>query len=63
MTPNAIPAIRRLVRSIDLDTARDIAAHAITLTTPAEVHRYLQIRLADFGPQFLTSAHFTQFAN
>ncbi len=60
MTPSAIPAIRRLVRSIDYEMARNIAAHAITLTTPAEVHRYIQAHLSDLGAQFLTSAHFAQ---
>jgi phosphotransferase system enzyme I (PtsI) len=60
MTPSAIPAIRRLVRSIDLDTAQNIAAHIITLTTPAEVHRYVQAHLSDLGAQFLASAHSPQ---
>jgi phosphotransferase system enzyme I (PtsI) len=63
MTPTAIPAIRRLVRSIDLDTAQNIAAHAITLTTPAEVHRYMQAHLSDLGAQFLASAHFSQLVS
>jgi phosphotransferase system enzyme I (PtsI) len=63
MTPTAIPAIRRLVRSIDLDTAQNIAAHVITLTTPAEVHRYMQAHLSDLGTQFLASAHFSQLVS
>jgi phosphotransferase system enzyme I (PtsI) len=48
MTPSAIPAIRRLVRSIKLDTAQAIAAHTLSLTTPAEVHRYVQAQMG-FG--------------
>src|SRR5262245_7297585 len=60
MTPSAIPAIRRLVRSIELETAQNIAAHAISLTTPAEVHRYIQAHLSDLGAQFLATAHSTQ---
>lgn len=63
MTPTAIPAIRRLVRSIELDAAQTIAAHAITLTTPAEVHRYVTAHLSDLGAQFLASAHFAQLAS
>lgn len=63
MTPSAIPTIRRLVRSIGLDTAQNMAAHAITLTTPAEVHRYVQAHLSDLGAQFLGSAHSTQLVS
>ncbi|MBO0798851.1 MAG: phosphoenolpyruvate--protein phosphotransferase, partial [Blastocatellia bacterium] len=55
MTPSALPAIRRLVRSIKLETAAAIANHALTLTTPAEVHRYIQTHLSDLGAQFLAS--------
>ncbi len=61
MTPNAIPAIRRLVRSIDLKTVVEIATHAVGLTTPAEVHRYVSAHLSDLGAQFLASAHIAQF--
>jgi phosphoenolpyruvate-protein kinase (PTS system EI component) len=63
MTPSAIPAIRRLVRSIKLDTAQEIAANALTLTTPAEVHRYVQTHLSDLGAQFMASAYFSQFVS
>jgi phosphoenolpyruvate-protein phosphotransferase (PTS system enzyme I) len=63
MTPNAIPAIRRLVRSIDLETAEKIAVQATNLTTPAEVHRYVNAHLADLGTQFLASAHFDQLVS
>jgi phosphoenolpyruvate-protein phosphotransferase (PTS system enzyme I) len=63
MTPSAIPAIRRLVRSIKLDTAQEIATNALTLTTPAEVHRYVQAHLSDLGAQFLASAYFSQFVS
>jgi phosphotransferase system enzyme I (PtsI) len=58
MTPSAIPAIRRLVRSIRLEDAEKIAAHAIALETPADVHRYLQSHLSELGSQFLATAHF-----
>ncbi|MDX2034390.1 MAG: phosphoenolpyruvate--protein phosphotransferase [Blastocatellia bacterium] len=58
MTPTAIPAIRRLVRSIRLEDAQKIARGAIKLNTPAEVHRYVQTHLADLGSQFFAAAHF-----
>lgn len=41
MTPSAIPMIKRVIRSVDLKEARAIATHALTLTTPAEVNRYV----------------------
>jgi phosphoenolpyruvate-protein phosphotransferase (PTS system enzyme I) len=63
MTPNAIPAIRRLVRSIRISAAEQIANHAITLTTPAEVHRYINANISDLGTQLLSSAHIDQLAS
>ena len=47
MTPSAIPAIRRLVRSIRLEDAEKIAKEVLKLSTPAEVHHYLQTHLAE----------------
>ncbi len=58
MTPSAIPAIRRMVRSIRLEDAEKIAGHAIALETPADVHRYVQTHLSELGSQFLATAHF-----
>jgi phosphotransferase system enzyme I (PtsI) len=58
MTPSAIPAIRRLVRSIKLEDVEKIAAHAIALETPADVHRYVQTHLTELGSQFFATAHF-----
>jgi len=58
MTPNAIPTIRRLVRSIRMSAAEKIANHAVTLTTPAEVHRYVNAHLSDLGTLLLSSAYF-----
>src|SRR5262249_60981107 len=58
MTPSAIPAIRRLVRSIRLDDAEKLASHAIALETPADVHRYVQTHLSELGSQFFATAHF-----
>ncbi len=58
MTPSAIPAIRRLVRSIKLTDAEKLAAHAMSLNTPAEVHHFVQTHLSDLGSEFLAAAHF-----
>lgn len=58
MTPSAIPAIRRLVRSISLEMATEIAEGALKLSTPAEVHRYVQVHLSKLGSQFFASAHY-----
>ncbi len=58
MTPTAIPAIRRLVRSIRLEDAQKIAHKALRLSTPADVHRYVQSHLSDLGSQFFAAAHF-----
>lgn len=62
MTPSAIPAIKRLIRSIRLEDAQTLAAHVINLTTPAEVHRYVNSHFSDLGAQFIASAHFTKLA-
>lgn len=58
MTPSAIPAIRRLVRSIKLEDAEKLASHALALETPADVHRYVQTHLSELGSQFFATAHF-----
>lgn len=58
MTPSAIPAIRRLVRSISLADAESFASHAISLNTPAEVRHYVQTHFSQLGPEFLAAAHF-----
>ena len=58
MTPSAVPAIRRLVRSIKLTDAEKFATHAMSLNTPAEVHHFVQTHLSDLGSEFMTAAHF-----
>ncbi len=58
MTPIAIPAIRRLVRSIRLEDAEKLASHALTLETPADTHRYVQTHLSELGSHFFATAHF-----
>ncbi|HQR36092.1 MAG TPA: phosphoenolpyruvate--protein phosphotransferase [Blastocatellia bacterium] len=57
MTPSAIPAIRRLVRSIKLADAKGFAEHASDLNTPAEVRHYVQSHLSELGSEFLAMAH------
>jgi len=59
MTPSAIPAIRRLVRSLHLSEAREIAEHAVKLTTPAEVNHYVQTKIAALGTHFLSQAAYS----
>lgn len=54
MTPNAIPAIKRVIRSIDLRTAEQIASRALLLTTPGEVNRYVREQVAARWGHFLT---------
>lgn len=57
MTPSAIPAIRRLVRSIKLADAERFAAQVIGLNTPAEVRHYVQKHLSELGSELLAAAH------
>ena len=45
MMPGAIPLIKRAVRAVDFADARKIAAHALTLLTPTEVHAYVQAQI------------------
>jgi phosphotransferase system enzyme I (PtsI) len=54
MAPNAIPAIKRVVRAIDLKSAETIAGHALHLTTPGEVNRYVQAQVAEHWAHLLT---------
>ncbi|MBX3280380.1 MAG: phosphoenolpyruvate--protein phosphotransferase [Acidobacteria bacterium] len=53
MTPNAIPAIKRVIRAIDLATAEKIAARALALTTPAEVNHYVREQVGAHWAHFL----------
>ncbi len=55
MTPKAIPAIRRIVRAIDLRTAEAIASHALALATPAEANRYVRQQIATHWAHFLST--------
>ncbi len=55
MTPGAIPQVKRVIRAVDLRQAREIAVHALTLTTPAEVNRYVQREIAQRWAHFLAA--------
>lgn len=55
MMPSAIPLIKRVVRTVDFAAARKIAAHALALTTPAEVHKYVQSQIAKHWSEFSAS--------
>ena len=55
MMPSAIPLIKRVVRAVDFSAARKIAAHALALTTPAEVHKYVQSQIAKHWSEFSAS--------
>ena len=57
MTPSAIPAIRRLVRSVKLEDARRFASQALSLNTPAEVRHFVKTHLTELGSEFLAVAH------
>ena len=46
MTPAAIPLVRQVVRDLRLDDARQLARHALSLATAAEVEQYLFDALA-----------------
>jgi phosphoenolpyruvate-protein phosphotransferase (PTS system enzyme I) len=53
MTPKAIPAIKRIIRTIDLVTAEKIVRHALTLSTPAEVNRHVAEAVSSHWAHFL----------
>ena len=52
MTPSAIPLVKRVIRSVDLAAAEEIAAHATALTTPAEVTHYLHTQVGKYWAHF-----------
>jgi hypothetical protein len=46
-----------------MSAAEKIANHVITLTTPAEVHRYVNAHLSDLGTQLLSSTYLDQMVS
>jgi phosphotransferase system enzyme I (PtsP) len=45
----AIPLIKQTVRNVSLETAREVAAHALSLESAGEIRAYLEIVRADLG--------------
>lgn len=50
MAPRAIPEAKQLIRSLTLTRAREIAEHALSLPTAAEVKEYLDTELQQLEP-------------
>lgn len=50
MTPRAIPEAKQIIRSLTLAEAQEIAEHALSLATVAEVKDYLDSVLEDLQP-------------
>lgn len=48
MSSQAVPAVKRLIRSVSMATAREIAAEALTMRSAAGVRGFLEDRVADF---------------
>jgi phosphoenolpyruvate-protein phosphotransferase/dihydroxyacetone kinase phosphotransfer subunit len=53
MTPNAIPVAKQLIRSLTVAEARQIAEHALSLSTASEVEGYLASALGRLENQAL----------
>lgn len=58
MTPSAIPLVKRVIRSVDMTAAEEIAAHAVALTTPAEVNHYLHAQVGKYWAHFFPALSF-----
>jgi phosphoenolpyruvate-protein phosphotransferase/dihydroxyacetone kinase phosphotransfer subunit len=50
MTPRAIPEAKQIIRSLTLSEAQEVAEHALSLATVAEVKEYLDSVLEDLQP-------------
>lgn len=49
-SPVAVPEIKRIIRSVTMDQAREIAQQAITLSTGKEVERFAKRKLKEIVP-------------
>jgi phosphotransferase system enzyme I (PtsI) len=49
-SPVAVPEIKRIIRSVTMDQAREIAKQAITLSTGKEVERFAKRKLKEIVP-------------
>jgi phosphoenolpyruvate-protein kinase (PTS system EI component) len=50
MTPRAVPEAKQIIRSLTLTEAQEIAEHALSLPTVAEVKKYLDSVLEELEP-------------
>lgn len=48
--PDILPEIKKIIRTITLKDAKEIAKHALTLSTSAEIQNYLQDELQKIIP-------------
>jgi phosphotransferase system enzyme I (PtsI) len=52
-SPIAIPEIKRIIRSVTMSQAEEIAAQAITLTTGKEVEEFAVKKLRELLPELV----------
>ncbi|MBT0662830.1 phosphoenolpyruvate--protein phosphotransferase [Geobacter pelophilus] len=45
----AIPVIKQVIRKVSLETAREVAAHALSLESASSIHSYLEIITSELG--------------
>ena len=50
VSPAAVPAIKRLIRSVTLQQAREVAEKALSLTTGKEVEEFSRVKLKELAP-------------
>lgn len=53
MSTSSMASVKRVIRSISMENAKKIAEHAMTLSTPLEVHEYSQKILKDLDVDIL----------
>ncbi|MFH1847939.1 MAG: putative PEP-binding protein, partial [Candidatus Omnitrophota bacterium] len=52
VSPIIIPEIKRIIRSVSMQQARDVAQKALTLSTGKEVEEFAKARLKELVPEF-----------
>ena len=50
-SPVAVPEIKRIIRSVTMDQAREVAQQALTLSTGKEVERFARRKLKELAPE------------
>jgi phosphoenolpyruvate-protein phosphotransferase (PTS system enzyme I) len=53
MAPNSIPEIKRVVRSVTLSHAEEVAHRVLRMESDREIHNYLRDELRRILPQFV----------